>query len=302
MERDATSVASSPRRPTSPPASSRWCRPPTTSSVRSSRISPLVDLISFTGSTVTGKRIFEKGSATMKRLFLELGGKSADIVLDDADLESKMAMASMVCVHGGQGCVMPTRMLVQRSIYDKAIEIATPGFENFPYGDPTDAGNLMGPQISAKQARPRPRLHREGQGGRRPGGRRRWTRRAVRQGLVRAAHALRRRRQLDDHRPGGDLRARAHRDPVRHRRRRGAHRQRQPVRTRRVRHVGFGGTGDRDRPSPAGRHRRRERRRLLRRRRSVRRIQGEWCGSPGRHRGPPAVHRGQDHRHRPSPE
>ena len=114
-------------------------------------ISPLVDLISFTGSTVTGKRIFEKGSATMKRLFLELGGKSADIVLDDADLESKMAMASMVCVHGGQGCVMPTRMLVARSIYDRAIEIAAPGFENFPYGDPNDAGNLMGPQISAKQ-------------------------------------------------------------------------------------------------------------------------------------------------------
>jgi aldehyde dehydrogenase (NAD+) len=114
-------------------------------------ISPLVDLISFTGSTVTGKRIFEKGSATMKRLFLELGGKSADIVLDDADLESKMTMASMVCVHGGQGCVMPTRMLVQRSVYDKAIEIAAPGFENFPYGDPTDAGNLMGPQVSAKQ-------------------------------------------------------------------------------------------------------------------------------------------------------
>ena len=48
----------------------------------------------------------------MKRLFLELGGKSADIVLDDADLEAKMGMACMVAVHGGQGCVMPTRMLV----------------------------------------------------------------------------------------------------------------------------------------------------------------------------------------------
>jgi aldehyde dehydrogenase (NAD+) len=114
-------------------------------------ISPQVDLISFTGSTATGKRIFEKGSATMKRLFLELGGKSADIVLDDADLEAKMSMASMVCTHGGQGCVMPTRMLVQRSVYDQAVEIATPGFANFPYGDPTDMGNLMGPQISAKQ-------------------------------------------------------------------------------------------------------------------------------------------------------
>jgi aldehyde dehydrogenase (NAD+) len=114
-------------------------------------ISPLVDLISFTGSTATGKRIFEKGSATMKRLFLELGGKSADIVLDDADLQAKMSSASTVCVHGGQGCVMPTRMLVPRKLYDQAIDIAAPGFENFPYGDPTDPGNLQGPQISAKQ-------------------------------------------------------------------------------------------------------------------------------------------------------
>ncbi len=113
--------------------------------------SPLVDLISFTGSTATGKRIFEKGGATMKRLFLELGGKSADIVLDDADLEAKMGMACMVAVHGGQGCVMATRMLVDRKIYDQAIEIATPGFQNFPYGDPNDMGNLMGPLVSKKQ-------------------------------------------------------------------------------------------------------------------------------------------------------
>ncbi len=114
-------------------------------------ISPMVDLISFTGSTATGKRIFEKGSATMKRLFLELGGKSADIVLDDADLEAKMGSAAGVCAHAGQGCVMPTRMLVPRKLYDRAIEIATPGFANFPYGDPTDPSMLMGPVISAKQ-------------------------------------------------------------------------------------------------------------------------------------------------------
>jgi aldehyde dehydrogenase (NAD+) len=114
-------------------------------------ISPLVDLISFTGSTATGKRIFEKGAATMKRLFLELGGKSADIVLDDAALEAKMASACTIAVHGGQGCVMATRMLVPRKLYDKAIELAAPGFESFPYGDPNDPGNLMGPLISAKQ-------------------------------------------------------------------------------------------------------------------------------------------------------
>ena len=88
----------------------------------------------------------------MKRLFLELGGKSADIVLDDADLEAKMCMACMVAVHGGQGCVMATRMLVHRKIYDQAIEIATPGFENFPYGDPNDMGNLMGPLDRARSS------------------------------------------------------------------------------------------------------------------------------------------------------
>ena len=113
--------------------------------------SPLVDLISFTGSTTTGKRIFEKGATTMKRLFLELGGKSADIVFDDADYTTKMAMASMVCMHAGQGCAMPTRMLVQRSIYDEAVELAGAAFEAFPYGDPTDMGNLMGPVVSQKQ-------------------------------------------------------------------------------------------------------------------------------------------------------
>src|ERR1700729_3787625 len=62
-------------------------------------LSEKVDLISFTGSTVTGKRIMEKGAATLKRVFLELGGKSALIVLDDADFASSVPMASMVCVH-----------------------------------------------------------------------------------------------------------------------------------------------------------------------------------------------------------
>src|SRR5207237_5901947 len=64
--------------------------------------SPLVDLISFTGSTATGKRIFEKGGATMKRLFLERGGKSGDSVVDDADLEGERGMPGMVAVRGGQ--------------------------------------------------------------------------------------------------------------------------------------------------------------------------------------------------------
>ena len=114
-------------------------------------VDPRVDLISFTGSTAVGKRIMEKGAPTLKRLFLELGGKSADIVLEDADMEAKLSSAWTVCVHGGQGCVMLTRLLLPRSRYDEGIEIMTEGFKNVPYGDPTDAGNFQGPQISAVQ-------------------------------------------------------------------------------------------------------------------------------------------------------
>ena len=114
-------------------------------------IDPRVDLISFTGSTVVGRRIMEKGAPSLKRLFLELGGKSADIVLDDADLEQKLSMAWMICVHGGQGCVMMTRMLLPRSRYDEGMAIIEAGFKNVPYGDPTDPSNIQGPQISALQ-------------------------------------------------------------------------------------------------------------------------------------------------------
>jgi aldehyde dehydrogenase (NAD+) len=114
-------------------------------------VSPLVDMISFTGSTATGKRIMEKGAATLKRVFLELGGKSASIVLDDADFASSVPMASMVCVHGGQGCAMQSRLLVPESRYDEAVELVAAGMAGIPYGDPKDDGMLMGPLVSARQ-------------------------------------------------------------------------------------------------------------------------------------------------------
>ena len=135
-----------------PPASS-------TSSPRSDHLvgeeltlSPLVDLISFTGSTAVGKRIMEKGAATMKRLFLELGGKSATIVLDDADLDIASFMGLAVCIHAGQGCAIPTRMLLPRSRYDEGVELLTHddggGRPTATRSDPT---SCMGPLISAKQ-------------------------------------------------------------------------------------------------------------------------------------------------------
>jgi aldehyde dehydrogenase (NAD+) len=114
-------------------------------------LSPDVDMISFTGSTVVGKRIMEKGAATMKRVFLELGGKSAAIVLDDANFEEIVPMSSFVCAHAGQGCAMQTRLLVPRSRYDEAVDLAAAGMANFPYGDPQSMEVFMGPLVSAKQ-------------------------------------------------------------------------------------------------------------------------------------------------------
>jgi aldehyde dehydrogenase (NAD+) len=114
-------------------------------------LSALVDMISFTGSTVVGKRIMEKGAATLKRVFLELGGKSAMIVLDDADFGSVIPSGATVCMHGGQGCAMQTRMLVPRSRYDESVELISSAMAAMPYGDPQDASVFMGPLISAKQ-------------------------------------------------------------------------------------------------------------------------------------------------------
>jgi acyl-CoA reductase-like NAD-dependent aldehyde dehydrogenase len=114
-------------------------------------LSPKVDLISFTGSTAVGKRIMEKGAATMKRLFLELGGKSAAIVLDDADLAIASMIGFGVCMHAGQGCATPTRLLLPRSRYEEGVELLKGIYETVNVGDPQLADTLCGPVISAKQ-------------------------------------------------------------------------------------------------------------------------------------------------------
>jgi aldehyde dehydrogenase (NAD+) len=113
--------------------------------------SPLVDMISFTGSTAVGKHIAARGAGTLKRVFLELGGKSANIVLDDADFTSVLPSTGMVCMHSGQGCAITTRLLLPRSRYDEGVAIVKEAFENFPYGDPTDFANMAGPLINARQ-------------------------------------------------------------------------------------------------------------------------------------------------------
>ena len=91
------------------------------------------------------------GAPTLKRLFLELGGKSADIILEDGDVETKMAFLGFMCMHAGQGCAMLTRSLIHESRYDEAVELAKVSMEQVTYGDPTDPGVIQGPQVSAQQ-------------------------------------------------------------------------------------------------------------------------------------------------------
>ena len=112
---------------------------------------PRVDLVTFTGSTATGRRVMQCAARTVKKVFLELGGKSANVVLDDVDLAKVAPGWGTVCVHGGQGCALPTRLLLPRSRYAEGVELARQAFEKVPYGDPTDPRHLQGPQISRRQ-------------------------------------------------------------------------------------------------------------------------------------------------------
>jgi aldehyde dehydrogenase (NAD+) len=113
--------------------------------------SPAVDMVAFTGSTATGRRIMEAASATLKPTFLELGGKSVNLFLEDANLEASLPSVVTGCVHGGQGCAIATRILVPRSRYDESVDLIASGFAGWSYGDPTDPSNLQGPQVSRRQ-------------------------------------------------------------------------------------------------------------------------------------------------------
>lgn len=113
---------------------------------------PRVDLVSFTGSTATGKKIMAAAAETLKKVFLELGGKSASVVLDDADLNAACFMTALnACTHAGQGCALTTRLVVPREKYDAAIEAAKGAMAAFAPADPNDPGTFCGPVISALQ-------------------------------------------------------------------------------------------------------------------------------------------------------
>jgi aldehyde dehydrogenase (NAD+) len=114
---------------------------------------PRVDLISFTGSTGVGKRIMEQGAATLKRVFLELGGKSAKIVLDDAENFAMECATAMLVFHAGQGCAVQSRLLVPNSRFEEAKAILQHAYASFSdnWGDIDNPAHIMGPVVSKRQ-------------------------------------------------------------------------------------------------------------------------------------------------------
>lgn len=113
---------------------------------------PEVDVVTFTGSTPVGAQIMAAAAATMKKVFTELGGKSALIVLDDADLDMVAQFAAFsICSHAGQGCALTTRLVVPREKHDEIVARVAGFMANVPFGDPTNPKMYMGPLISAKQ-------------------------------------------------------------------------------------------------------------------------------------------------------
>jgi aldehyde dehydrogenase (NAD+) len=113
---------------------------------------PDVAKISFTGSVGVGEMIMRDGAATMKRVTLELGGKSPTIVLDDAAFEQAIPSALiMAFLNSGQACAAGTRLLVPKSRFDEAKQSIRDGMRNIIAGDPADPKIAVGPMVSQKQ-------------------------------------------------------------------------------------------------------------------------------------------------------
>lgn len=113
---------------------------------------PEIDMISFTGSTRAGVDITKMAADAVKKVTLELGGKSPNIVFADADLEEAVSGGVQECMYNtGQSCDAPTRMLVERSVYDQALEIAARTASEVKCGDPTQPGDHIGPLVSGQQ-------------------------------------------------------------------------------------------------------------------------------------------------------
>jgi aldehyde dehydrogenase (NAD+) len=139
---------------------------------------PGVDRVSFTGSTAVGRRIMASAAARLTPVTLELGGKSAAVLLDDADLSAAIpVVARMGLANSGQACVSQSRVIVPRALRDQAIDRLARAFEEWPVGDPLDPATRLGPVASQAQFDHVNRMiaNASGQGARRVAGGEPWT-------------------------------------------------------------------------------------------------------------------------------
>jgi acyl-CoA reductase-like NAD-dependent aldehyde dehydrogenase len=196
---------------------------------------PDVDMVSFTGSTRAGRRVSELASQSVKPVALELGGKSPNVILDDAELETAVTDGVAKCfLNSGQTCSALTRMLVPRNRLEEAERIAAAAADAYTVGDPFDEATRLGPLVSDVQ-RERVRGY-------------------IRKGVEEGARLVTGGEEppAGKDRPGGDLRPRAVDHPLRRRGGRGPDCERLPVRARRRRLVG--GRGARAARGPADPH------------------------------------------------
>lgn len=115
---------------------------------------PRIDMVSFTGSSVVGRQVMSAAGDTMKRILLELGGKSASIVLDDAHITDEMLQQMLFdccSLHAGQACILHSRLLLPDSLHDDVVDRLAALAREVKVGDPTDPDVQMGPLISAAQ-------------------------------------------------------------------------------------------------------------------------------------------------------
>jgi aldehyde dehydrogenase (NAD+) len=113
---------------------------------------PDVDMISFTGSVAAGKRVQAVAAGTVKKVALELGGKSANVILDDADLAKAVKVGLANCfINGGQTCTAWTRMLVPAALHSEVVELAVDATGKYTVGDPLADGTRIGPMVTAAQ-------------------------------------------------------------------------------------------------------------------------------------------------------
>ena len=176
---------------------------------------PRVDKVAFTGSTAVGRKIAAAAGGNLQRVTVELGGKSANLIFADADIEAAVGTAISGFVYNtGQFCMAGSRILVERSVYGEVLDAIVEGAARVPVGNPFDEATVIGPMTGPRHLEKVPFLPAARRRGRRPSARHRGRGRGQLCGVLRPARGAGRCRAGLPVRPGGDLRPGSYRAAI----------------------------------------------------------------------------------------